>query len=50
MEHKDYTDYNIADLPEDDILNIMELENTLRKKTNKEVVLIAYQQTSKAEQ
>jgi len=49
MKIKEYTEYNIAELPEEELTNITELEKSLCLKTNKEVVLIAYQHTNKAE-
>jgi hypothetical protein len=49
MKIMEYNDYNIADIPEEFLKNITELENSLSSKTNKEVVLIAYQYTDRAE-
>jgi hypothetical protein len=49
MEYKDYTDYSIADIPEEDLNHISELEKSLSSKSNKDIVLIAYQHTDKAE-
>jgi hypothetical protein len=49
MTNKDFGDYNIADLPKEDIQDICDLEKSLSSKTNKDVVLIAYQQKNKAE-
>lgn len=48
MESKGYQDYCIAQLKEEDIKNITELEDTIRENTNREIVLIAYQHTDKA--
>jgi hypothetical protein len=49
MKSMDFTNYNIADIPNEDLQNISELEKSLSKKINKDVVLIAYQHTEKAE-
>jgi hypothetical protein len=49
MKIKEYIDYNIADIAEDDLKNITELEKSLSSKVDKEVVLIAYQHMDKAE-
>lgn len=49
MKIMEYNDYNIAEIPEEDLMNITKLENSLSSKTNKEVVLIAYQHTDRAE-
>jgi phosphoenolpyruvate-protein kinase (PTS system EI component) len=42
MEIKDFTDYDIADISEEDLRNICELEKTISTNTKEEVVLIAY--------
>jgi hypothetical protein len=49
MENKNYSDYRIADIPEEDLNNISELEKSLSSKSNKDIVLIAYQQSNKVE-
>ncbi len=49
MNSMDFKEYNIADIPDDDLKNITELEKSLSTKTKKDVVLIAYQHTEKAE-
>jgi hypothetical protein len=49
MEIKDFKDYCIANIPNEDISNISELEKTICSKTNKDIVLIAYQTISEAE-
>ena len=49
MDSKDFSEYIIADISEEDLTDISRLEQTLCSKTNKEVVLIAYQHKEKAE-
>lgn len=49
MEIKDFKDYCIADISNEDVSNISELENAIKSKTNKDIVLIAYQTISEAE-
>ncbi len=49
MEIKDFKDYCIADISNEDVNNISKLENTISTKTNKDIVLIAYQTISEAE-
>lgn len=36
-------DYSIADISDEDIKNITKLEQSLKSKTNQDIVLIAYQ-------
>lgn len=37
-----YRDYRIADIPEEDLQKITDLENKICKDTNEDIVLIAY--------
>ncbi len=43
MDIKDIKDYCIADISSEDINHISELEKAISSKTNKDIVLIAYQ-------
>ncbi len=49
MEIKDFKDYCIANISNEDISNISELEKTISSKSNKDIVLIAYQTNHEAE-
>jgi hypothetical protein len=42
MEIKNYTNYDIADVTENDLKNISELEKSLSSNTKEDIVLIAY--------
>jgi hypothetical protein len=42
MEIKNYTNYDIADVTEDDLKNISDLEKSLCSNTKEDIVLIAY--------
>jgi len=44
MEMKSFENYDIADITTDDLKKIHSLENTIRNKTNKNIVLIAYEE------
>ncbi len=46
MEIKDIKDYCIAHISNEDVSNITELERKISSKTNKDIVLIAYETTS----
>lgn len=46
MEIKDIKDYCIAHISTEDVSNITELERKISSKTNKDIVLIAYETTS----
>lgn len=43
MDNTKFNDYNIADLSNNIVTDILELEKTLSQKANKEIILIAYQ-------
>lgn len=43
MEIKEYKDYCIADITNEDVSKISELEKAISSKANKDIVLIAYQ-------
>lgn len=43
MEIKDLKDYCIANISNEEVRNISELEKTISSKTNKDIVLIAYE-------
>ncbi len=49
MDNKNYTDYCIADISNEDVRSISELEKTISSKVNKDIVLIAYQTMNEAE-
>lgn len=49
MEIKNFKDYCIANISNEDVSSISELEKTISSKTDKDIVLIAYQ-TSEAEE
>lgn len=49
METKNFKDYKIADISSDDQSDISELERTISSKSNKDVILIAYQSKDKTE-
>lgn len=49
MKVESFTEYHIANLNDDDLKNIKELEQSINAKGNSDVVLIAYQQKEKAE-
>lgn len=49
METKDNSNYALANISNDDLLIISEIEKKLSKKTNQDIVLIAYQPSSIAE-
>lgn len=47
MENKDkFSGYSIADITEEDIKNITELEKTISGRTKEDIVLIAYKQSN----
>lgn len=46
---KDFNDYTVANISEEDIASISKLEKAIKDKDNKEIVLIAYQPNNKAE-
>ncbi len=48
MENTKFNDYNIAELSNNYVSEILELEKTLSQKANKEIVLIAYQHKTEA--
>lgn len=43
MDHKSIHDYSVANISDDDVRAISQLEKTLSDKTNQDIVLIAYQ-------
>lgn len=43
MEAKDYKDYCIADISSEDVSKISQLEKMISSKSNKDIVLIAYE-------
>lgn len=43
MENKSFDNYHVADISNDDVVSITNLEKQLSEKTNKPIVLIAYQ-------
>ncbi len=43
MENKSFDSYHVANISKDDVTSITELEKQLSEKTNKSIVLIAYQ-------
>lgn len=47
MEMNDFTDYEIAEITDKDNTVITELEKNLSSKTDKDIVLIAYQPKAK---
>lgn len=49
MEIKDFKDYSIANISNEDVSNISELEQKISSKTNKDIILIAYQTIREAE-
>jgi precorrin-3B methylase len=49
MEIKNMKDYMLADISDEDLLTISEVEKKLSEKTNEDIVLIAYQPSNKAE-
>ena len=49
LEIKDFKDYCIANISNEDVSNITELEKTICSKTKMDIVLIAYQNISEAE-
>jgi hypothetical protein len=49
MENKDYADYCIANISNEDVISISELEKVISSNTNKDIVLVAYQTTKEAE-
>jgi hypothetical protein len=49
MENKDYTDYCIANISNEDVISISELEKVISSKANKDIVLVAYQTMNEAE-
>lgn len=48
MEIKEKKDYCIADITNEDVSKIAELEKAISSKTNKDIVLIAYQPKNEA--
>ncbi|MDD3173782.1 MAG: hypothetical protein PHF63_09000 [Herbinix sp.] len=48
MEIKDFKDYTVANISEEDVLTISQLEKSISNKTNNDIVLIAYQPQNKA--
>lgn len=49
MEIKDNKDYCIADITNEDVSSITELEKAINTRTNKDIVLIAYETVNEAE-
>ena len=49
MDIKDFKDYSIANISNEDVSYITELEKTISSKTNTDIVLIAYQTINEAE-
>ncbi|ROR27183.1 hypothetical protein EDD66_10797 [Mobilisporobacter senegalensis] len=49
MENKNFEDFNIAKISEEDVKNISELEKTLSSKAENDIVLIAYQPKDKGD-
>lgn len=49
MEIKDYKEYCIANISNEDVNHISELERTISSKSNKDIVLIAYEKTHENE-
>lgn len=49
METTKFNDYAIADISPEDKIEISELEKTISSKSNKDIVLIAYQSKDKTE-
>ncbi len=45
MENKNYTEYDIADVSEEDLKNISELEKSISTNAKEDIVLIAYKHT-----
>jgi hypothetical protein len=43
MEIKDFKDYNIAEISKDELQSISDLEQSISSKSNKDIILIAYQ-------
>ena len=50
MEIKDFKDFCIADISTEDVSNISVLEKVISTNVNKDIVLIAYQTKSEAEE
>lgn len=50
MEIKDFKDYCIANISTEDVSNISALEKAISTKVDKDIVLIAYQTKSEAEE
>jgi len=48
MEIKDFKDYTVANISDEDVASISMLEKQLSDKTNQDIVLIAYQPEKKA--
>lgn len=48
MENIKFNDYNIAELSNNNVTEILELEKTLSQNANKEIILIAYQHKTEA--
>lgn len=48
MDSTKFTEYNIADLSNNIVTDILELEKSLSQKANKEIILIAYQPKTEA--
>lgn len=48
MEIKDFKDYKVASISEDDVVTISKLEKQLSDRANDDIVLIAYQPEYKA--
>ncbi len=48
MEIKDFKDYSIANITSEDIRRITDLEKNISSKTDKDIVLIAYQTRTEA--
>lgn len=47
MEVKDFKDYKIANITEEDVMTISKLEKQLSDKVKSDIVLIAYQPENK---
>lgn len=48
MEDRNLKDYAVANISEEDVLSITELEKALSSRDHKDIVLIAYQPKDKA--
>lgn len=48
MDRKDFKDYTVADISEEEVGTIKKLEEVLSDKVNQDIVLIAYSPNNKA--